>query len=85
MQLVNGDLDKLMSVEEVQEMLEEFAEHLVTVVVPGRMEHWTDDEGLHRTPFEKDLKTTVEDEARRYLVQAVSEHARHGNRAGGYR
>lgn len=71
-----GDLSKLLTVEDVQKMLEELVEQLIEETVPGRIEHWTDDEGLHRIPFEKDLKEEIESAADGALERLVIDKAR---------
>lgn len=56
-----GDLDKTITVGEALDAFEQALAEL-SYLVEGRIEHWTDDEGLHVSPFQDDLETTLREE-----------------------
>lgn len=49
-----GDLEKTLTVEQALELVKHVVSE-VLVSVDASIEHWTDDEGLHWTPFQKDV------------------------------
>lgn len=58
MKLTLGDMTKAITVEDAIEAAET-ASHSVYTLVQALLEHWTDDEGLHQTPFSKELAESL--------------------------
>lgn len=67
-----GDLSKTMTVEQAQEMLD-YMVSLAETTVDALIEHWTDDEGLHHIPFEKDLAKNLREDAERALYEQIKD------------
>lgn len=58
MRITYGDLEKSVTLGEVYDSLN--AGEIIELVRAG-IEHWTDDEGLHVTRFEEDLRDGLND------------------------
>lgn len=58
--LTVGDLNKKVTIEQVMEAFKP-EDFIKALELDALIEHWTDKEGLHITPFTRELKATLDD------------------------
>lgn len=67
-----NDLEKTVTIEQVEREIEKVADSIELDLL-ALVDHWTDDSGLHRAPFEAELLDTIKESLKPFLARLARE------------